>query len=648
MSTRSFLSYEPLETPADIREGLSVLETLIPLVRRGRVRPRGSARAHALRFEKDTTPTAGDSGPEVRVEGTEATIRYSLPCESFRALGILAGKLRAGKPPVSFSQRRRFSMIAVMLDVSRNAVMKPEELQAFLARFALMGINSFMLYTECNYEVPGEEFWGYNTGSYSTEELKALSSFAEKLGIEMFPCIQALAHLRRALHWDAYSSVKDTETVLLVDEEETYRLLDRLIAAAAEPYGSRKIHIGMDEAWDLGLGSYLRKHGFRQPYELMSRHLKRVIGITKQRGLEPMMWSDMFFRVGSRTNEYYDTAVELPEPVVNAIPPEVDLVYWDYYHCGEAFYRAFIDRHLDIVPAERLVMAPGGQTWNRFWADYTCATATVDPALKVCKEKGLQRIIMTLWGDDGNECDPYSFLPVLQHYAEHAYGDGTDRAALRENLLGSCCMDLEEWYAAGTIDVPDYLETEESSANISKVLLWEDPLHGPLQAQLGGVSLAPHYAALEQRLALSLKKNRGANARLALPLALVRVLRSKWDLPSRLRSAYREGRRAALRAMVRREIPLLRRRVRELRGIHRNHWHASFEPWGWETLDSRYGALDARLESTARRLADYLNGRTASVPELEGPRYKMKELPDGRIPNLRYSQVYTATPTAVN
>jgi len=39
-----------------------------------------------------------------------------------------------------------------------------------------------------------------------------------------------------------------------------------------------------------------------------------------------MMWSDMFFRAGSKTNEYYDAAVEVPKTVVEAIPQEVHLV----------------------------------------------------------------------------------------------------------------------------------------------------------------------------------------------------------------------------------------------------------------------------------------------------------------------------------
>ena len=31
--------------------------------------------------------------------------------------------------------------------------------------------------------------------------------------------------------------------------------------------------------------------------------------------------------------------------------------------------------------------------------------------MKACKAKGLREAFVTLWGDDGNECDIYSALP---------------------------------------------------------------------------------------------------------------------------------------------------------------------------------------------------------------------------------------------
>src|SRR5699024_1726793 len=106
---------------------------------------------------------------------------------------------------------------------------------------------------------------------------------------------------------------------------------------------TNRIHIGMDEAWNLGLGRYLEKNGYRSKFDLMNEHLKRVLAITEKHGLKPMMWSDMYFRAGSETGDYYDKDCVIPDDVIADMPQGVQQVYWDYYHQDEAFYLDWIE-----------------------------------------------------------------------------------------------------------------------------------------------------------------------------------------------------------------------------------------------------------------------------------------------------------------
>ena len=62
----------------------------------------------------------------------------------------------------------------VMLDMSRNAVMKVEEVKNFILILKRMGYNSLQLYTEDTFEIEGEPFFGYMRGRYSIEELKEI------------------------------------------------------------------------------------------------------------------------------------------------------------------------------------------------------------------------------------------------------------------------------------------------------------------------------------------------------------------------------------------------------------------------------------------------------------------------------------------
>ena len=82
-----------------------------------------------------------------------------------------------------------------MLDMSRNAVMKPEEVKKYARLLKSLGYNMIQLYTEDTYEVSDEPYFGYLRGRYSKEELKDIVSYCNGIGVEVIPCVQTLAHL---------------------------------------------------------------------------------------------------------------------------------------------------------------------------------------------------------------------------------------------------------------------------------------------------------------------------------------------------------------------------------------------------------------------------------------------------------------------
>ena len=70
-----------------------------------------------------------------------------------------------------------------MLDVSRNAVLKPKTVKMLIGYMARMGLNQLMLYTEDVYEMKKHTYFGYMRGRYTEEELKEIDSYAAIFGI---------------------------------------------------------------------------------------------------------------------------------------------------------------------------------------------------------------------------------------------------------------------------------------------------------------------------------------------------------------------------------------------------------------------------------------------------------------------------------
>lgn len=558
------------------------------------------------------TPAAKHEGFTIQREADRIRVEYSIPRDAYRAIGVLLGDSKI----VQLEERSSFPSLGVMLDVSRNAVLKPEALQYFIRRFALMGINSVQLYMEDVYALEDEPFFGYARGPYSPDELRQLDAYAAKFNIELIPCIQTLGHLTQVLQWPAYADLVDSPGVLLVGEAKVYNLVRKMLETLSGCFRSRRIHIGMDEAHGLGLGRYRRLHGENRAFDLINQHLEAVTTICDSLGLQPMIWSDMYFRIGSQTNDYYDPSSRIPDEVPGRIPAQVDLVYWDYVHTDQAFYEEWIDRHRAM--GKTPIFATAGWSQKRFWARLPTAFQRISAGMNAARKKALGEAFITLWGDDGAECVPVSVLPAIQYFTDCAYGRTADEGDLEKRLLGSCRSNLAPLLLGAELDaLPDGARSG-TDTNFSKWILWHDPVLSFL-ADCIPDGMTEHYRQLSARL----EAVEDRTVPISLAQTLARLLIGKTRLHLEVRSAYETQNREALAELKDEVLPGVIDDVERLLEIHRVMWHSWYKPFGWEVLDRRYGGLLARLKSLGLLLKQSLQNPGLRIPEFE---YELQKL----------------------
>jgi N-acetyl-beta-hexosaminidase len=143
--------------------------------------------------------------------------------------------------------------------------------------------------------MPNEPFFGYFRGPYTQTEFKAMDDYAWALGIELVPLIQTLGHLAQMLQWPRYQHMQDTADVLLAESDQVYALIEKMITTVSAPLRTKKIHIGMDEAFGLGEGRFKQarpESRWKDGTRIFLDHLKRVNAICKRKGLTPLIWSD--------------------------------------------------------------------------------------------------------------------------------------------------------------------------------------------------------------------------------------------------------------------------------------------------------------------------------------------------------------------
>ncbi|GIO27082.1 beta-N-acetylhexosaminidase [Ornithinibacillus bavariensis] len=548
------------------------------------------------------------------------TITYQKPSHFFRAFGLLLEHLQKGEIAFFIEEIPQFETIGPMFDLSRNAVLKTETFKDLIRKLAVMGFDSAMLYMEDIYEVRNEPYFGYMRGRYSQVELKSLDDYAHNLGIELIPCIQTLAHLEEFLKWNAAYRYKDTRGALLLESDDTYDLLDTMIQSVTAPFRSKRIHIGMDEAEEVGRGRYLNLNGYKPRFELMVEHLEKVLAITEKYGLKAMMWSDMFLKLASKTGDQYSKNTEMPAYIIEKTPKNVQLMYWQYNQTDGNHYEQIIEQHkrFSKTPA----FAGGMWIWNTFAPNYNLSLPASKAALTACKKHGVKDVFVTLWGDDGFENNVYTALFGLQYYAEHAFAKEIDEEKLKDRVKFCTGIDPEMFFVLNELDTPPGVsEGNLQQTNPSKFLLWQDVLLGLFDKHVEGLEMQPHYEKIEKRIN-NYRINHHGNLDyiFSVPEKLSRVLALKATIGVQLKQAYDTKNMDILTNLANVLLPELIVRVKALRVAHREQWLKLNKPFGWEVIDIRYGGLINRIDTAIKRLNDYLNHSIDSIEELEQER----------------------------
>ena len=507
--------------------------------------------------------------------------------------------------------KMKFEKFGVMIDMSRNSVMTVDGLKRFMDALKKMGYNCVFLYTEDTYEVDGEPYFGYLRGRYTKDEMKEIDAYGEKIGIEVIPCIQTLAHIATFMRWSKVPG--DTPDILLVGDERTYELIDHMFATLSECFKTRRLHIGMDEAHMLGKGLYLMRHGYEDPNVIIKKHLDRILEIAKKYGYDLMLWSDMFFRPWTN-NGYYVKRTEVPKEYVDALPGGVIPVYWDYYHTKFEEYDDMMYNHKQF--SKDFWFAGGAWTWTGYMPQNGFTLKTMLPALEAAKKNKTKNVFFTMWGDDGGECSRFAVLPSLFYLSEVAKGN-TDEEKIKSKFKQKFGLSYDEFMLLDKLDrVVGNGEGAHAYANPSKHALVSDTFNGWLDYTVEP-NVAHRYEALSAELAAVAKKSRRFAPIFNEAAKLASVLAVKYDLGLRVRAAYKSGDKDALAKIANEDYPLCLRRLSAFMDAVERKWLSENKRFGLDVQHIRLGGVKTRLEFCRKSLLSYLSGEMASIPELE-------------------------------
>jgi hypothetical protein len=134
--------------------------------------------------------------------------------------------------------------------------------------------------------------------SISIDEMAALTRYARERHIEITPLIQGLGHATFILKHQEYAYLREipwNRWAFCPLNEGTYQVLFDLYRDAIEATpGSKYLHIGGDEIWNLGLCPRCKPTADKEGMMSLNLYwLKRVCEFAKENGRIPIFWDDM-------------------------------------------------------------------------------------------------------------------------------------------------------------------------------------------------------------------------------------------------------------------------------------------------------------------------------------------------------------------
>jgi hexosaminidase len=282
----------------------------------------------------------------------------------------------------------------VMLDISRDKVPTMSTLEALIDQLAGWKVNQVQLYMEHTFAYRDHEQVWAAASPLTASEVRDLDRFCAERHVELVPNQNGLGHMERWLRHDRYRHLAISPegktaksgrwwppTTLDPSNPGSLELVRSLLAELLPCFTSRRIHVGLDEPWELPherIGDYLH-------------YVRQLRDAPETEGRELLIWGDI-------VANHPGSARELPDGVT--------VCEWGYDD-----WWPFDARAEGLRSAGRpFWLCPGTSSWLSILGRTTNTIGNARGAAEAAVAHGAGGYLNTDWGDMGH----LQYLPVSE------------------------------------------------------------------------------------------------------------------------------------------------------------------------------------------------------------------------------------------
>ncbi len=312
----------------------------------------------------------------------------------------------------------------VLLDVSRDKVPTMPTLIDLVDQLAGWKINQIQLYTEHTFAYAGHEEVWRDASPLTADEIGTLDAVCRERYVELVPNQNCLGHMDRWLRHPRYGplalapegSVRHglarPASTLNPADPASLDLVRDLLGQLLPNFTSSRIHVGLDEPWELPADRFDDYLGW----------LRALRALPELEGREMLVWGDILA-------EHPDSISDLPDGVT--------VCDWGYEdHSPFEGHAAVFDR------ADRpFWTSPGTSAWTSILGRVTNMRGNCANAAAAALAHGGRGMLITDWGDLGHLQYPPVSDPGFAYGAAVAWGLEANRDLDLARALSVHCYD---------------------------------------------------------------------------------------------------------------------------------------------------------------------------------------------------------------
>ncbi|MGN0201534.1 MAG: glycoside hydrolase family 20 zincin-like fold domain-containing protein [Candidatus Cryptobacteroides sp.] len=304
------------------------------------------------------------------------------------------GRLKVRAVKISDTPALRYRWIQD--DWNRGPIPNVEYVKKQIRILSEYKINGYCIYAENIFKSEKYPQINMRGAVVTPEEVRELVEYGKKYHVELVPQQECLGHMHYTLREGGFDDIAERPRGQIVSPavERTYTFLNDYLGEIVPNFESEFVHVGCDEAFELGLGKSGAMVGEMGLDGVFFHHLDRVMNLPAIKDKKALFWADV--------------AVGKPDIDLSVLPDNAVAVAWEYLPLDN--YEYYLPQfQKNGIP---FFVAPGAFWSTRVFPNFSDHMVNIRGFVRDGKKYGAIGMLCCNWDDMGEDLFDVGWLGV--------------------------------------------------------------------------------------------------------------------------------------------------------------------------------------------------------------------------------------------